>query len=186
MKQQLLLHEGDSKLVYTPDYLPKVEISDLLHGVELRQNQIAVFGKQHLEPRLTAWFGPAYRYANIQWDASNFPPHLEHMCSNVSDFCKFAFNSVLINFYRNGDDSMGWHRDNEKELDHQFIASLSFGSSRTFKVRDRATKTSLNIELEHGSLLIMENMQINYEHALPKRTKLNSPRLNLTFRRIRS
>jgi alkylated DNA repair dioxygenase AlkB len=91
-----------------------------------------------------------------------------------------------VNYYRNGDDSMGWHRDNEKELDHRFIASLSFGETRTFKIRNRTTKATLNLDLEHGSLLLMENMQIDHEHALPKRRNLNQPRLNLTYRRIRS
>ncbi len=186
MKSDVLFEEGDSKLIYFPDFAAHLTIEQLMQDVELRQNQISLFGQIHLEPRLTAWFGPPYRYSTVQWEGQKIPPQLEDLNARIIDLCQFGFNSVLVNYYRNGDDSMGWHRDNEKELDHRFIASLSFGETRTFKVRNRTTKATLNLELEHGSLLLMENMQIDHEHALPKRRNLNQPRLNLTYRRIRS
>jgi len=186
MKANVIFEEGDSQLIYLPDFATNQTIDQLLHETQLRQNHITIFGQTHLEPRLTAWYGPPYRYANVQWDGQKMPFHIEELASQVRSACNFDFNAVLINYYRNGDDSMGWHRDNEKELDHRTIASLSFGGTRTFKIRNRTTKATLNLALEHGSLLIMQNMQTDYEHALPKRRKLNQARLNLTFRRIRS
>lgn len=81
---------------------------------------------------------------------------------------------------------MGWHRDNEPEMDTRLIASVSLGASRSFKIRDRQSKESWTLDLDHGSLLVMENMQENYEHSLPRRKKVEGMRINLTFRRIRT
>ena len=97
------------------------------------------------------------------------------------------FNSVLANLYRDGRDSVGWHSDDEPELGATpVIASLSFGATRTFRLRSRATRESaLSIELAHGSLLVMAgDTQRLYQHALPKRAGVMRPRINLTFRRI--
>ena len=182
----LLLDDNDAKLRYIPGFAQDCSIDEILSDTVLRQNQIQVFGKMHLEPRLTAWYGPPYKYANIQWEEQNMPSAIQALCIQVSAACNFDFNAVLLNYYRDGNDSMGWHRDNEQELDHRFIASLSLGETRIFKIRNRSTKATLDVALEHGSLLIMENMQVAYEHALPKRRKAHNPRLNLTFRRIRS
>ena len=91
---------------------------------------------------------------------------------------------MLVNGYRNGQDAMGWHRDNEPEIDTASISSLSLGASRTFKIRDRRTLEVLNIELHHGDLLLMEHLQEDYEHSVPRRKRVQEPRLNFTFRRL--
>jgi len=186
VKAKLLLNDGEAKLHYITAFAEAFSIEQILNDTVLRQNQIQVFGKMHLEPRLTAWYGPPYKYANIQWEDQNMPTPIDALCTQVSAACNFDFNAVLLNYYRDGNDSMGWHRDNEQELDHRIIASLSLGETRIFKIRNRNTKDTLDVALEHGSLLIMENMQVAYEHALPKRRKVHNARLNLTFRRIRS
>ena len=95
-----------------------------------------------------------------------------------------TYNGVLVNGYRNGQDSMGWHRDNEPEIDPASIASLSLGATRTFKVRDRRTQHVWNLDLHHGDVLVMEHLQDVHEHSVPKRAKVTEPRMNFTFRRL--
>ncbi len=109
----------------------------------------------------------------------------------VADMTGLDFNSVLLNFYRNGLDSMGWHRDNEKELgDNPVIASVSFGAPRVFLLRRYRSKSDQNqVVLGHGSLLMMSGpLQYHWEHCLPKVTKRQAlavgPRVNLTFRQV--
>ena len=102
----------------------------------------------------------------------------------VSDAAGFEFNAVLVNGYRNGQDTMGWHRDNEPEIDATCIASVSLGATRTFKIRDRRNQSVLNVELGHGDLLVMENLQDVHEHSVPRRAKVKEPRMNFTFRRL--
>ena len=99
--------------------------------------------------------------------------------------CRY-FNACLFNQYRDGQDSMGWHRDNEPEINPSCIASVSFGASRDFVIRHRTTKEKWLVHLHHGDLLVMENLQDAYEHALPKRLRVGEPRINLTLRRILS
>jgi alkylated DNA repair dioxygenase AlkB len=143
-------------------------------------------------PRLTAWHGDpgaVYTYSNIRMEPEPWTPLLESIRDRVSEFCKAEFNSVLLNLYRDGNDSMGWHSDDEKELGPQpTIASLSFGAERTFKFRhkfNRSLKHSMT--LSHGSLMVMQGeTQALWQHSLPKTRKKVFPRINLTFRRILS
>ena len=148
------------------------------------QNDIRVFGQWHKEPRLTAWWGPAYAYASVQWPARPLEGAIADLATDVGKAAGFDFNAVLVNGYRDGQDAMGWHRDNEREIDTSCIASLSLGASRTFKVRDRRTQDVVNLELGHGDLLVMEHLQDVHEHSVPKRAKVHEPRLNFTFRRL--
>ncbi|MGB1100606.1 MAG: alpha-ketoglutarate-dependent dioxygenase AlkB family protein, partial [Flavobacteriales bacterium] len=133
-------------------------------GEGWRQNDIRVFGQWHKEPRLTAWWGPAYQYANVTWPQRPMSEEVQTLKARVEALAAFAYNGVLVNGYRDGQDSMGWHRDNEPEIDQASIASLSLGTSRTFKVRDRRTKAVVNIDLHHGDLLVMEHLQEVHEH----------------------
>ena len=153
-------------------------------GVGWRQNDIRVFGQWHKEPRLTAWWGPGYQYANVRWPAREFSGAMKELVHHVADLSGVEYNGVLVNGYRDGLDSMGWHRDNEPEIDPSSIASLSLGATRTFKIRDRRTKEVIHLELEHGDLLVMENLQDVHEHSVPKRTKVRAPRINFTFRSL--
>ena len=148
------------------------------------QKDIRVFGQWHKEPRLTAWWGPAYAYASVQWPARPLEGAIADLAAEVGRAVGFEFNAVLVNGYRDGQDTMGWHRDNEKEIDTSCIASLSLGAGRTFKVRDRRTKEVVNLELGHGDLLVMEHLQDVHEHSVPKRARVREPRLNFTFRRL--
>ena len=149
-----------------------------------RQNDIVMFGQRFKEPRVTAWWGPAYTYAGIAWPEAPLPAKLETLRQAVEQEAGHAYNAVLANGYRHGQDSMGWHRDNEPEMDTTSIASVSLGATRTFKVRRREDKRVWNVDLAHGDLLVMERMQHAFEHALPKRKKVGQPRLNFTFRRL--
>ena len=153
-------------------------------GEGWRLNDIRVFGQWHKEPRLTAWWGPAYRYANVVWQERGLVGAMGQLADRVSRLANFSYNGVLVNGYRDGRDSMGWHRDNEPEIDTASIASLSLGATRTFKIRHRTTKEVVNVELAHGDLLVMEHLQTLHEHSVPKRAKVAAPRMNFTFRRL--
>lgn len=167
-------------------------LADWVRQVDWRVNQIRLFGNLHDEPRETAWYGPAYRYSSISWPARPMPASLLAMASRIESALAAAghglpagwhFNSVLLNHYRNGRDHMGWHRDNEREIDGLWIASVSLGATRDFKVRRRGEREAMVVPLAHGDLLLMRNFQEDYEHALPKRLRVEGPRLNFTFRR---
>ncbi len=143
-----------------------------------------------MQPRLTAWYGDPdkkYSYSGITMAPTNWTTPLMAIKSRVDDCAGVQFNSVLLNYYRDGKDSMGWHRDNEKELGlNPVIASVTFGASRNFQLRHYRDKKSLvQVSLQHGSLLLMKGAtQHFWEHQLPKTTKVMSPRLNMTFRVI--
>jgi alkylated DNA repair dioxygenase AlkB len=141
-------------------------------------------------PRLTAWYGDpgsVYTYSNIEMQPEPWSNLLKSMKDTISEFCKVEFNSVLLNLYRDGDDSMGWHSDDEKELGLKpVIASLSFGGERVFRFRHKSKKDlKYSVNLCHGSLLIMKGeTQEFWQHSLPKTKKKVPSRINLTFRRI--
>ncbi|WP_306639886.1 alpha-ketoglutarate-dependent dioxygenase AlkB family protein [Sanyastnella coralliicola] len=181
---ELVLSDGHASAEYYPYFVEDLTLDDLINRVSWRQNDIKMYGKVFQEPRLTAWYGPPYRYSSIQWEEQAFPDFLESLRVRLSALAKFEFNAVLLNYYRDGQDHMGWHRDNEKEIDHQVIASVSFGTSRTFRMREKETKEKFDIELEDRSLLLMKHMQERYEHMIPKRARVHEARINLTFRRI--
>ena len=153
-------------------------------GSGWRQNVIRVFGQWHKEPRLTAWWGPAYQYANVSWPSRPLDGEVGVLTNRVMQLAGADYNGVLVNGYRDGQDSMGWHRDNEPEIDPTSIASLSLGATRTFKIRDRRSRQVFNVELSHGDLLVMEHLQDVHEHSVPKRKKVSEPRMNFTFRRL--
>jgi len=166
-----------------PGLLQSASLEAWKAAIPWRQNQITVYGKTHDEPRLTAWFGPAYSYSSIAWPEIQIPVELKELNSLISKHLKCKeFDAVLCNLYRDGKDAMGWHRDNERAIDPAVIASVSLGASRDFKIRQRSTRETWTIPLDHGDLLSMENLQSEHEHALPRRTKVTGPRLNLTFR----
>lgn len=183
----IVLHDdGPKRLIYYPDFFSDSYFDRLQAELPWQQNDIRVFGKVHQEPRLTCWFGPAYHYSSIQWPAAPLPSLLEDIRIQLTQASDFAFNAVLANFYRNGQDSMGWHSDNEPEIDSSLIASATFGGKRILKFRRKSNKQTIDIELLDRSLLLMHNMQTDWQHALPKSKTRTAPRINLTFRRITS
>jgi len=135
------------------------------------------------------WYGDPdayYHYSGVTHQPIPWTIELLAVRSKIEQCCQCVFNSVLANLYRNGNDSMGCHADDEKELGvNPVIASLSFGDSRLFKLHHKKRKETLDIQLEHGDLLIMSgSLQHHWVHCLPKTKQFKKPRINLTFRRI--
>ncbi|UOQ73516.1 alpha-ketoglutarate-dependent dioxygenase AlkB family protein [Hymenobacter cellulosilyticus] len=168
-------------------------LTELTASVAWRQEPIRLFGKEVLQPRLTAWYGDAgaqYSYSGLTWQPLPWTPPLQQLREQVEAACGTSFNSVLLNLYRNGQDSMGWHADNEPELGPApVIASVSLGAVRRFRLRPRDPQRTphepLTLELASGSLLVMRGpTQQHWLHAVPKTARPAGPRLNLTFRNI--
>lgn len=148
---------------------------------------IKIFGKEMLQPRLTAWMGTeAYTYSGRKHEPGAMPGVVETLRQKLQETTGTTFNSVLGNLYRDGKDSVSWHADNEPELGQEpVIASLSFGASRVFAVRHNESKERWNIVLNHGDLLVMHGRsQLDYQHSVPKTTKPLGKRINLTFRKV--
>ncbi|MCE3282955.1 MAG: 2OG-Fe(II) oxygenase [Chitinophagaceae bacterium] len=142
-----------------------------------RQRTRKMYDRMVLDPRLIAWYGEG----NDPWPAA-----LLEIKDRVESQCGISFNSVLLNYYRDGNDSVAWHSDTlPSSGKHHPIASVTFGETRLFKVRHKTDKDipQLSIPLTHGSFLLMgEQMQYHYEHHVPKTTRDVGARINLTFR----
>jgi alkylated DNA repair dioxygenase AlkB len=152
-----------------------------------RIETVAVYGKRHLQPRLTAWHGEAsYTYSGLRLAPMPMTPLLEELRSAVEAATGHRYNSVLLNYYRDGADSMGMHSDDERELGMApAIASLSYGATRSFILRHKRNKRTLKLDLEDGNLLLMAGaMQQNWLHGINKTARQTGPRINLTFRYI--
>lgn len=161
---------------------------DALQSRDWRRYQIQMFGRLIDEPRLIDWCGDLpYVYSRRTLEPRPFSPDLLDLMQQVSDVAGETFNHCLMNYYRDGQDSMGWHRDDEPELGRTpTIASLSLGCVREFQLRGAQTH---RLMLGHGELLIMDPpCQRDYRHQLPKRSAntVRDARINLTFRRIHS
>lgn len=183
----------DASVWYIENFYPADRALELEHElyeqIDWRTDKIRIFGKEHMIPRLHAFYGDqglCYRYSGISNAALNWSSALKIIRDELSVTLKIRFNSVLCNLYRDGNDSNGWHADDEKELGvNPVIASLSFGESRDFQFKRRNTGERLDIKLVPGSLLIMAGQtQSNWLHCVPKRKRCTSPRINLTFRQI--
>lgn len=163
----------------------------LLSDIPWQQDDITVFGTTHPQPRLTALFGnegKPYSYSNIVMQPHKWNPMLMFIKNEIEAICDVNFTTVLLNLYRDGKDSNGWHADNEKELGtNPTIASVSFGAERAFHLQHNSIKEEkIKLTLEHGSLLIMKGeTQHFWKHQIPKTAKPIGPRINLTFRVIR-
>ena len=186
--REIILEDGTSVCWVLRGAFATLDAEEWLHRIPWQQNSIKMYGKEHLEPRLTAWMGPAYRYSSIQWPITPFTAEMREFVTEVESHTETAgyFNACLFNHYRNGEDSMGWHRDNEPEINPTCIASVSFGATRDFAIRHRQTKEKWMVSVGHGDLLVMENLQRDFDHALPKRLRVEEPRINLTFRALRN
>ena len=159
----------------------------LLTEISWEHQPIKLFGKTHLQPRLTAWYGDfAYTYSGLTLQPKNWHSLLLKIKTQIEQATGFAFNAVLLNQYRDGKDYMGWHADDEHGLGkNPVIASASFGTTRRFLLRkndDHSQKQEL--PLSHGSLLVMAGeTQSHYQHSIPKAMKVEGVRINLTFRK---
>ena len=192
--QSKIFSLSDAEIVMFYGFFHKDEsnriLADLYENVKWKQEDTFLYGRKVTLPRLTAWYGDQgkiYTYSKIKMSPNPWIPILEHIKFQVEKKCGKKFNSVLLNLYRNGSDSIAWHSDDEKELgENPTIASLSFGDTRSFVLRHRFNKDlKAKIELTHGSLLIMGGTTQHYwQHQIPKTRLSNKPRINLTFRRI--
>lgn len=165
-------------------------LTDLTANIAWEQKAIQFMGKQVMQPRLVAWYGDegkSYTYSGQTMHPLEWTPTLFNMKARLDAAAQVTFNSVLLNLYRYGQDSMGWHSDDEPELGtNPVIASVSLGATRTFQFKHKQNPDlKLSIELTHGSLLLMRGAtQHFWKHQVPKTKKPLSPRINLTFRVI--
>lgn len=185
---------NNRSVLYYNNFLLKTEADHLyqtlLSDLTWKQYPIRMFGKTMLQPRLIAWYGDQgtqYTYSQTTLVAEGWNDDLKQIQEELKLRFQLNFNSVLLNLYRDGQDSMGWHSDNEKELGAEpIIASISLGAARTLQFRQKNNhKTKASILLESGSLLLMQgDTQELWQHQIAKTKKVKTPRINLTFRII--
>jgi alkylated DNA repair dioxygenase AlkB len=185
----------DAEIIYYPQFFDKVQAdkiyTELLQDIAWQQDNITIFGKTHPQPRSTALYGnegKPYAYSNIKMQPHPWNSLLQKIKYYVEETTGCQFTTVLLNQYRDGKDSNGWHADNEKELGvNPIIASLSFGSERVFQLKHNTiADAKKSIVLEHGSLLLMKgSTQHFWKHQIPKTAKPIGTRINLTFRSIK-
>jgi alkylated DNA repair dioxygenase AlkB len=185
--------EEDGELEQIRGFIPAPEASEyfrrLREAVEWHGEEIRIRGRSVPVPRLVAWYGDpgaVYRYSGVVHEPSPWILVLAELRQRIEAFTGCWFNSVLCNLYRDGKDSMGWHADDEPELGNQpFIASLSFGAERRFRIRHREHRHTLDILLQDGDLLLMKGeLQRHWWHCVPKTVRPCDERINLTFRAV--
>ena len=184
----------DADIILYPSLLNESDCTHFLTGliqtVQWRQDSITIHGRSLPQPRLTAWYGDpgkSYRYSGITMHPVPWTPTLLALKAKVDAAAGVVFNSVLLNLYRDGNDNMGWHSDDEPELGlNPTIGSLSLGRTQRFLLRHRFQKELKHqLELTSGSLLIMQGTTQQYwQHQVPKTRRPVLPRMNLTFRVI--
>lgn len=158
--------------------------------VNWKRDHMQMYGKRIPLPRLTSWYGDAgksYTYSGITSQPNQWNKGLLYIKEKVEQVAALSFNSVLLNWYRSGEEHMSWHADDEQELGkNPVIASVNFGATRDFILRridDPSTR--IVIPLQHGTLLVMAGeLQHYWQHSVPKRKKVKGSRFNLTFRHI--
>ena len=184
----------NGEYVFYPNFFTKSEIDAFLknlhNNIVWKQESMNMYGKKIDFPRLTAWYGnndKPYSFSGITLQPHPWTSEILTIKNKIEPIPKTEFNSVLLNLYRDGNDSISWHTDEEKELGiNPTIASVNFGATRKFQLRHIKTKEKLEIELTHGSLLIMQGeLQHFWQHQVPKTSKVVGERINLTFRVIK-
>jgi alkylated DNA repair dioxygenase AlkB len=190
--EPVILKNGE--YIYYPSFLTRDQANFYLEAfksnIEWKQESMNMYGKQVLFPRLTSWYGDndkPYSFSGITLNPHPWNKELIEIKKLIEPICNVEFNSVLLNLYRDGNDSISWHTDAEKELGiNPVIASVNFGAERIFQLRHIETNERIDIPLKHGSLLIMQGeLQHFWQHQVPKTKKVNSERINLTFRVIK-
>lgn len=184
---------GGASAVYIRDFLATEVawrlLADLNAAIEWHQPRIRMFGRASPLPREVAWVadpGVAYRYSGVSSVPQGWTPFLRDLRGRLEEHTGALFNSVLINRYRDGADTVAWHADDEPELGlTPTITSISLGAERRFQLRHKATKHTVEIRLEHGSLLVMSGTcQRDWVHQVPREAKVKESRVNLTFRYV--
>ncbi len=192
MKQEIINHQN---LDITLDkfFLNQSDANNLydrcLNDISWQSSAIIMFGKKIDVPRLECWYGDLgceYTYSGKSLKRFEFPNFLLNLRMLIEKKVNSNFNSVLANLYRDGQDSMGLHADDEKELGNEpVIASISLGENRPIIFQNKKTKEKVTFDQPHGSLLVMQGKtQDHWKHAINKSKKIDKPRINLTFRNI--
>lgn len=191
LETNLLPHDGEvnyyGKIMSQQNALHYLD--KMLNTIEWRNDEARIFGKHFITKRKVAWYGDnnySYTYSNTTKQALSWTKELIDLKNRVEEFTETVFNSCLLNLYHTGEEGMAWHSDDEKTLGKDTaIASLSFGAERKFAFKHKETKEVVSLVLETGSLLIMKGTtQTNWLHRLPQTTKIKTPRINLTFRKM--
>jgi alkylated DNA repair dioxygenase AlkB len=180
--QQIINDQG--KLGLWKEFLPE-HFLKVYSTTGWEQKVLTFYGKEVLLPRLTAWYGEAaYNYSGVLNEPKPMTPLLSEIREKVQDITKQKFNSVLLNLYRDENDSVGWHADDEKNIQWHPIASLSLGATRKFELRKKKDKNDkVAMELGDGDLVLMfGDLQKNWSHQIPKAGRKSEARINLTFR----
>lgn len=160
----------------------------LMRDIAWRQDEATVMGRRLPIPRLQAWHGDGeYVYSGLRLAPERWTPDLLVLKGIAEEIAGESFNSVLINLYRDGRDSVAWHADDEPSLGHNpVIASISLGAVRRFQLKHKVTGERIDLDLPHGSCLVMAGTtQHHWRHQIPKTRRPIGPRINLTFRRLR-
>ena len=194
LTKTLYIKMQNAEITFHPDFFDPHEsdvlFESLLDEIEWKQEKIKLYGKEMNMPRQMAWYGDrgkSYTFSRLRFTPKPWTSTLLYIKEKIEPLAEVSFNSVLLNLYRDGRDSMAWHSDAEPELGkNPTIGSVSLGGTRKFKFRnqfDRSLKHE--IELTHGSFLLMAGeTQHFWQHEVPKTAKAVKPRINLTFRAI--
>lgn len=184
---------GALSLQLTPEFLTDTQAArwlQILHRrLAWRQEFVSMFGHRHAVPRLSAWFGPAYRYTGLEHRSAAWPYYLKPLLRKVRASASVPFNAMLATLYRTGADHVGWHADNERELGAApVLAVVSLGAERTLCVRQRGEPDKAHQHrLTSGSLAIMPSgFQSLYQHKIQKTTRVYDCRISLSFRLVQS
>lgn len=189
--KNLLPFDGEAYLYEKNSFFQKEELFDKLkREVDWKQDEVVMFGKHLTLRRLSAWYGEEpfeYTYSQVSRQALPWTKTLAEIKAEVEKISGESFNSCLLNFYHDGEDYMGWHSDDEPELDpNASVASVSLGAERKFAFKHRRSKETISVFLNDGSLLLMKPpTQVHWLHTLRKSKKVSEGRINLTFRKMR-
>ena len=192
MKQEIINHQN-LDIILDKFFLNQSDANNLydrcLNDISWQSSAIIMFGKKIDVPRLECWYGDLgceYTYSGKSLKRFEFPNFLLNLRMLIEKKVNSNFNSVLANLYRDGQDSMGLHADDEKELGNEpVIASISLGENRPIIFQNKKTKEKVTFDQPHGSLLVMQGKtQDHWKHAINKSKKVDKPRINLTFRNI--
>lgn len=184
----------NGEYIYIPNFFSAFDsdnyFQNFISDIAWKQESMNMYGRTILFPRLTAWYGDnnkPYSFSGLTLKPNSWSSDLLEIKSKIELVNNGNYNSVLLNRYRSGNDSISWHTDAEKELGiNPVIASVNFGATRKFQLRHIKTQEKIEIYLTHGSLLIMQGeLQHFWQHQVPKTTQKMGERINLTFRLIK-
>lgn len=186
------LLSGDGSAILFPEFLSEDQADTafavLVDTNSWEQQSLMMYGKVVDEPRLSTWHseGQSYAYSGRARHPQPWTPLLRNIREQCEEQTGHTFNGVLVNYYRDGNDHLGWHSDDELiNGPEPLIASISLGAERRFDMRHRETREVVSASLGHGSLLVMSGLsQRCWDHRIPKMPRLTDARINLTFRRL--